>query len=652
MATENAKFNTRIQLKHDTEANWAKAANFIPKLGEFVIYDADAFNPTRFKIGDGSKVVSELPFFGSNEKALPILSSYYNKTEMNSLLDEKGSKPVYLECGMIKVDGIFQIIIPNTTIDELSALSQEAPIKILAMLQEDENMALGILDYIGETAVGTIIEFGEEEFFYSYAPVELHDGEDGNVIGYVLPTQPKFKEKEQTPLYIIPTRFLDTPFEEQEISFATIKEEGFVQVSLEEIEEAFISGREIIMAQADETVGVHYYGVFTTNFILSAIRNQVIFQGMVWQEADPENPEVQSKGWQPKTLVSNNDGTWTLTNSWWEGYAKTEDLEGAIAALQRYTDNSVAALVDSAPEKLNTLGELAAALKNNENIVDVLQQSIGNKIGANHTHKASYTPAGSVSKPTFTGTEVTTSSISGTGNAATHDHKHEVTAAGSVSQPTFTGTAGTATASYTPAGSVSQPTFTGTEATVSAEYTPAGSVTQPSFTGSKGTTSSISGTQDVYSITGVGTPSTMSASVSNKCLTLTFTEGSAATRSSAISVSTGAHTHEFTPSGTVSKPTFSGTKANISTKYTPAGTVSKPTFSGTLATINASYTPSGTVSKPTFTGTKVDSGAASASISVATGTHTHKVTASGNVSQPTFTGTTANISTDQATVVQ
>lgn len=66
MATENAKHNTRIQLKHDTETNWNKAVNFIPKAGEMIIYDADGTNPVRIKIGDGITVVNNLLFCGSN----------------------------------------------------------------------------------------------------------------------------------------------------------------------------------------------------------------------------------------------------------------------------------------------------------------------------------------------------------------------------------------------------------------------------------------------------------------------------------------------------------------------------------------------------------------------------------------------------------
>lgn len=59
----------------------------------------------------------------------------------------------------------------------------------------------------------------------------------------------------------------------------------------------------------------------------------------------------------------------------------------------------------------------------------------------------------------------------------------------------------------------------------------------------------------------------------------------------------------YTPAGSVSQPTFSGTEATISSTYTPAGSVTKPTFSGTEATITSSFTPAGNVSISTGTGT-------------------------------------------------
>ena len=73
------KINTRIQLKHDLEANWNKATDFVPMKGEVIIYDKEldpadgsdlgrpsnrsyCINYERVKIGDGYNTVGNLPF--------------------------------------------------------------------------------------------------------------------------------------------------------------------------------------------------------------------------------------------------------------------------------------------------------------------------------------------------------------------------------------------------------------------------------------------------------------------------------------------------------------------------------------------------------------------------------------------------------------
>lgn len=52
--------NSRLQLKTDTPENWAKATGFIPKKGEPIIYQDG--KSSQLKIGDGSTVVTSLPF--------------------------------------------------------------------------------------------------------------------------------------------------------------------------------------------------------------------------------------------------------------------------------------------------------------------------------------------------------------------------------------------------------------------------------------------------------------------------------------------------------------------------------------------------------------------------------------------------------------
>ena len=60
--------NARIQLKHDTDANWATVgASFVPLAGEFIIYETSK----KFKVGDGVTAVGSLDFL--NEDELPAV---------------------------------------------------------------------------------------------------------------------------------------------------------------------------------------------------------------------------------------------------------------------------------------------------------------------------------------------------------------------------------------------------------------------------------------------------------------------------------------------------------------------------------------------------------------------------------------------------
>ena len=65
MANEKM-MNGRLQLKHDTEANWnlaAEKSNFTPKIAEPIVYDTDnVYSYIRIKIGDGKTNVKNLPF--------------------------------------------------------------------------------------------------------------------------------------------------------------------------------------------------------------------------------------------------------------------------------------------------------------------------------------------------------------------------------------------------------------------------------------------------------------------------------------------------------------------------------------------------------------------------------------------------------------
>lgn len=76
-------------------------------------------------------------------------------------------------------------------------------------------------------------------------------------------------------------------------------------------------------------------------------------------------------------------------------YAKKSEIPSVVGlATEGYVDDKVAELVNSAPEALNTLGELATALENHEDAYDALLEVVGNKSESDHNHDGVYDPAG------------------------------------------------------------------------------------------------------------------------------------------------------------------------------------------------------------------------------------------------------------------
>lgn len=165
------------------------------------------------------------------------------------------------------------------------------------------------------------------------------------------------------------------------------------------------------------------------------------------------------------------------------------------------------------------------------------------------------------------------------------------TPAGTVSQPSFTGDTMNSTGSFTPAGSVKLANSNKTAAVSAAEsgavtYTPDGTVAAPTISvKTAGTTTTVN------SITNVGT--LPNYTVSGEVLTLT--QGTLPTKGKNQTVKTGDAAYQATA------PEFTGTGVRLVT-----GNISVPTsasFSGTAGAVSVSGTPSGTVSQPTFTGT-------------------------------------------------
>ena len=225
-------------------------------------------------------------------------------------------------------------------------------------------------------------------------------------------------------------------------------------------------------------------------------------------------------------------------------------------------------------------------------------------------------------------------------NSASGSYKPE----GTISQPTFTGSNSTFTGTFTPNRTVTVTTKTvsnKTAAVIPAEsgevtYTPGGSIDAPiiSVVGTGGSTTTIKNPTSVTvaktvvaAAPGATAPSNAITyyDVTNQNLRLYqlgYTTGASITTSN-VTVKNGDAAY------VASQPTFTGTGVRLVTGGISVPNTYQATWSGIENNISVSGTPNGTVSKPTFTGTK-------AQISGTT-------TAQGSISQPTFTGTSKTV---------
>ena len=147
MAEKNLS-NIRIINKHDTEANWLKATGFIPKQGELIVYDKDStYSYERFKIGDGSTVVSSLPFADANKvdkvSGKGLSTNDYTTTEKNKLagIAEGANKTVVDSALSASSTNPVQNKVVNTEIGNLKSLVGD--------IKVSEQIAAANMIYVG-----------------------------------------------------------------------------------------------------------------------------------------------------------------------------------------------------------------------------------------------------------------------------------------------------------------------------------------------------------------------------------------------------------------------------------------------------------------------------------------------------------------------
>ena len=101
---EHKVLNSRVLLKNDLAAEWAKVPDFIPLEGEIIIYNYDNEAAPKFKIGNGSTKISVLPFFNNLEELNYALSNTPGGAAISAekLTTDAGSatQPIYFLNGL------------------------------------------------------------------------------------------------------------------------------------------------------------------------------------------------------------------------------------------------------------------------------------------------------------------------------------------------------------------------------------------------------------------------------------------------------------------------------------------------------------------------------------------------------------------------
>lgn len=141
MATENKVLNTRIKLKRDTSANW-ESNNPTLLNGEIIIVDTAA-GEVRFKIGDGSKTYTQLPF---EDEGVRNLIADKSKITVETWTDSSGSTAQFLNelvINKVKDRQTYEEMVDAGKIDtnELYFIEEDDEVAVTPVLTTGEKIA-------------------------------------------------------------------------------------------------------------------------------------------------------------------------------------------------------------------------------------------------------------------------------------------------------------------------------------------------------------------------------------------------------------------------------------------------------------------------------------------------------------------------------
>ena len=385
------KLKARLQQKHDTEANWIIAGNkgFTPLAGELIVYDVDSnYNYERFKIGDGTSTVTALPFITdaleekiNNQDAVVLAEA---QVYADSLVDalpawaKNNTKPTYNQSEIVDTSDYVR-------------------------MTAAERAKLAELDTTGANVQSDWAEIDTTSDAYIKNKPTIPTVNNGTLTiqknGTTVKTFTANSSSNVTANITVPTKISELTNDSSFISSYTETDPTVPSWAKASTKPSYTASE----------VGA----VPTTRKVNGKALSTDITIDIPDALADLSSDATH------RTVTDTEKATWNAKSNFSGSYNDLTNKPTIPSitglATETYVDNKVASIVDSSPEALNTLNELAAALGDDPNFATTVATEIGKKVDKTITvngHALS-------SNVTVTKSDVGLGSVVNTGDSAT-----------------------------------------------------------------------------------------------------------------------------------------------------------------------------------------------------------------------------------------
>lgn len=372
-----------VQHRRGSKAQW-ESSNAIPLAGELVVEIDEVNNLHKLKIGDGIHTYSELAYLQAGDtdvtpiitRVLPhVITVELNKDKWREVTEE--TDPNFGYYGqVINIQGITKYsrldLQPNAEM-----LEEFQNLNLVFVTENNEGIitvySVGDVPSKTYTMQGTVVETGVE------------DGIDRVVGVSVGASAQQYTHPNSHPATMI-TGLADVATSGD---YGDLENKPTIPSKTSELTND--SGYLTSYTETDPTVPEWAKTATKPSYTASevgALPNTTQLKDLEGDTDHRTVTDAEKTKWDNKSEFSGsyndltNKPTIPTTTSQLTNDSGYVTANAASSSAQAYTDQKIADLINSAPETLDTLGEIATAMTENKNVVDALNEAIGTKANA------------------------------------------------------------------------------------------------------------------------------------------------------------------------------------------------------------------------------------------------------------------------------